>query len=53
MVIHFGEVEMTLTIEKVLASYESVGMFNKRNKMPICDLLIPKSRDFNKIKEIF
>ncbi|KAK4732014.1 hypothetical protein R3W88_025002 [Solanum pinnatisectum] len=42
MVFRFGEVELTPTIDEVLASYESVGMCNKRKHQPDTDLLFPK-----------
>ncbi|KAK4736923.1 hypothetical protein R3W88_000620 [Solanum pinnatisectum] len=42
MVFRFGEVELTPTIDEVLASYESVGMCNKRKYQPDTDLLFPK-----------
>ncbi|KAK4715538.1 hypothetical protein R3W88_013876 [Solanum pinnatisectum] len=51
MVFRFGEVEMTPTIEEVLASYENVDMCNKRKRQPDTDLLFPKTWDFVKIKE--
>ncbi|KAK4727085.1 hypothetical protein R3W88_032002 [Solanum pinnatisectum] len=51
MVFRFGDVEMTLTIEEVLASYESVDMCNKRKHQPNTDLLFPKTWDFAEIKE--
>ncbi|KAH0735660.1 hypothetical protein KY285_011367 [Solanum tuberosum] len=51
MVFRFGEVELTPTIDEVLASYESVGMCNKRKHQPDTDLLFPKVWDFAEIKE--
>ncbi|KAK4731073.1 hypothetical protein R3W88_024061 [Solanum pinnatisectum] len=51
MVFRFGEVEMTPTIEEVLARYESVDMCNKRKFKPNTDLLFPKTWDFAEIKE--
>ncbi|KAK4727808.1 hypothetical protein R3W88_032725 [Solanum pinnatisectum] len=51
MVFRFGEVEMTPTIEEVLASYESVDMCNKRKRQPDTDILFPKIWNFAEIKE--
>uniref|UniRef100_M1CMJ9 Aminotransferase-like plant mobile domain-containing protein n=2 Tax=Solanum tuberosum TaxID=4113 RepID=M1CMJ9_SOLTU len=51
MVFRFGEVEMTPTIEEILASYESVSMCNKRRFKPDTDLLFPKTWDFAEIRE--
>ncbi|KAK4732187.1 hypothetical protein R3W88_025175 [Solanum pinnatisectum] len=51
MVFRFGEVELTPTIDEVLASYESVGMCNKRKHQPDTDLLFPKIWGFDEIKE--
>ncbi|KAK4737675.1 hypothetical protein R3W88_001372 [Solanum pinnatisectum] len=51
MVFRFGEVEMTPTIEEVLASYESVDMCNKRKRQLNTDLLFPKTWNFAEIKE--
>ncbi|KAH0678510.1 hypothetical protein KY284_019595 [Solanum tuberosum] len=51
MVFRFGEVELTPTIDEVLASYESVGMCNKRKRQPDTDILFPKVWDFAEIKE--
>ncbi|KAH0764718.1 hypothetical protein KY285_000589 [Solanum tuberosum] len=51
MVFRFGKVELTPTIDKVLASFESVGMCNKRKHQPDTDLLFPKIWDFTEIKE--
>ncbi|KAH0665734.1 hypothetical protein KY285_026940 [Solanum tuberosum] len=45
MVFKFGEVEMTPTIKEVLASHESVGMYNKRRFQPDTDLLFPKNME--------
>ncbi|KAK4739457.1 hypothetical protein R3W88_003154 [Solanum pinnatisectum] len=51
MVFRFGEVELTPTIDEVLASYESVGMCNKRKRQPDTDLLFPKMWGSDEIKE--
>ncbi|XP_015089781.1 uncharacterized protein LOC107032720 isoform X1 [Solanum pennellii] len=53
MVFWFGEVELTPTIQKVLISYESVAMCNKRKRHPNTDLLYPIIWDFAKIREKF
>ncbi|KAH0695270.1 hypothetical protein KY285_022367 [Solanum tuberosum] len=50
MVFRFGEVEMTPTIEEVIASYESVDMCNKSKRQPDTDLLFPKIWDFAETK---
>lgn len=42
MVFRFGDVELTPTLEEIIASYESVGMCNKRKPELDKDLLIPK-----------
>ncbi|KAK4726606.1 hypothetical protein R3W88_031523 [Solanum pinnatisectum] len=51
MVFRFGKVELTPTIDEVLASYESVGMCNKRKHQPDTDLLFPNIWGFDEIKE--
>lgn len=51
MVFRFGEVELTPTLEEVLASYESIGMCNKRRSKLEEDLLIPKVCRPEKIKK--
>ncbi|KAH0727881.1 hypothetical protein KY290_003595 [Solanum tuberosum] len=51
MVFWFREVEMTPTIEEVMASYESVDMCNKRKRQPDTDILFPKTWDFAEMKK--
>lgn len=41
-VFRFGDIELTPTLEEVLASYESIGMCNKRKSKPDNGILIPK-----------
>lgn len=42
IVFRFGDVELTPTLEEVVASYKSVGMCNKRKFKPEDDILIPE-----------
>ncbi|KAH0686357.1 hypothetical protein KY290_017949 [Solanum tuberosum] len=51
MVFQFREMEMTPTIEEVLANYESVGMCNKRRFKSDMDLLSPKNGILPKLKK--
>lgn len=53
VVLRFGDVELTPTLEEILASYESVGMCNKRKSKSDSDILIPKVWGPKEYKEAF